>query len=734
MHEVEKHRAYEFENFRLDADHMLLFCSGERVNLTPKVVETLLALVEANGEVVSKDELMQSLWPDTSVEESNLSQNLYLLRKALGSRADGKPFIETLRRRGYRFQGDISYPQPRSKRSERRRPLNVERTENIYSVADWRRDELPKSQPPFTSRRPFWLISIVSVLIAAVLAAFGFGLYRISIAAGETGIERVGVPFEGKSVERLTTSGRTTRAAISPDARYIAHVSTDADGSSLWVRQVSASSDIRIAGPSPSEFAWVTVAGDSNSVFLLTLDRDKGDTELFRVPLLGGPAIKVANDTGPVGFSADGSSMAFIRNYNEETRLIVAGADGSNEKVLASLTQPEYFSITWNAPAWSPDGKTLACPARLSDDGGHFETIIGVDVGGGNVRRLTESRWQLVGQPQWTKDGLLTAAKDRSTGPQQLWHIDSGSGRAKRITHDLNDYYDVSVSADGSIMTAVQDHVVSSFFVSDDKTFREAREISSEIGVLDDFAWAADDRIVFKSNAGNNSEIWTMNKDGSGARQITAGSQAGPGISVSPDSSRIVFSSERSGRSNLWVVNSDGSDLRQLTNGSEEVNPQFTPDGKWIIYQQGENNPGLWKIPASGGEPIHMTTSRALSPVVSPDGKLIAYRYLDSSFERSRWSIGVTSIDGGPQIKRFDFPATVAERFIRFSPDSQSIAFINNLKGTSEIWLQPLNGSAAKPLSFFGSQNITAFDWSRDGNSVATIRSAQTRDVIMLKR
>jgi adenylate cyclase len=98
---------YEFEDFRLDAAHLLLCQNGQEIPLAPKVVETLLALVERHGEILSKDELMRIVWADSVVEEGNLSQNLYHLRKILKETATGKPLIETLRRRGYRFNGEI---------------------------------------------------------------------------------------------------------------------------------------------------------------------------------------------------------------------------------------------------------------------------------------------------------------------------------------------------------------------------------------------------------------------------------------------------------------------------------------------------------------------------------------------------------------------------------------------------------------------------------------------------
>lgn len=98
---------YEFEDFRLDGEHLMLSRKSEELSLTPKQVETLLALVEKKGEIVSKDALMARLWADSAVEESNLNQNIYILRKTLGKSLNGKPIIETFRRRGYRFNCDL---------------------------------------------------------------------------------------------------------------------------------------------------------------------------------------------------------------------------------------------------------------------------------------------------------------------------------------------------------------------------------------------------------------------------------------------------------------------------------------------------------------------------------------------------------------------------------------------------------------------------------------------------
>lgn len=100
--------SYEFGRFRVNVAERVLLRDGEIVPLTPKVFDILLTLVENSGQVVSKEELMKRVWPDTYVEEGNLTQNISLLRKALGESPGGVQFIETVPRRGYRFVAAIS--------------------------------------------------------------------------------------------------------------------------------------------------------------------------------------------------------------------------------------------------------------------------------------------------------------------------------------------------------------------------------------------------------------------------------------------------------------------------------------------------------------------------------------------------------------------------------------------------------------------------------------------------
>jgi DNA-binding winged helix-turn-helix (wHTH) protein/TolB-like protein/Tfp pilus assembly protein PilF len=180
-------RLYEFGPFRLDPEERLLTRDGEAVPLTPKVFETLLLLVERAGHVVRKDELISHLWPDTFVEESSLTQNVSLLRKALGEGAAGQQFVETVPKLGYRFVAEVSTAEP-----------NVGGEDAARDVAQG--DGPPvaaPARPPATRARPY----LVAACVLLVCLSLGVYLWRRGGGAGgEVGTVAV-LPFKTLGAE-----------------------------------------------------------------------------------------------------------------------------------------------------------------------------------------------------------------------------------------------------------------------------------------------------------------------------------------------------------------------------------------------------------------------------------------------------------------------------------------------------------------------------------------------------
>ena len=161
---------YEFGPFRMDPDKQVLLRDGELITVTPKAFETLLVLVRRGREVVSKEELLKEIWPDSFVEEANLSQHIFKLRKALGDTLEGERYIVTLPGRGYRFAvpvrtitegGDVLIAQMRS-----RAQILIE--DQVPEPGP----TLPALSPPSHSR-PKWLLRSA---VAAAITITGFGL------------------------------------------------------------------------------------------------------------------------------------------------------------------------------------------------------------------------------------------------------------------------------------------------------------------------------------------------------------------------------------------------------------------------------------------------------------------------------------------------------------------------------------------------------------------------------
>ncbi len=98
---------YEFGQFRVDARERRLLRDGEVVPLTPKVFDILLVLVQNKGHILSKDEVIRLVWPDTAVEEGNIARNISTLRNALGERPRDSKYIQTVPWRGYRFVANV---------------------------------------------------------------------------------------------------------------------------------------------------------------------------------------------------------------------------------------------------------------------------------------------------------------------------------------------------------------------------------------------------------------------------------------------------------------------------------------------------------------------------------------------------------------------------------------------------------------------------------------------------
>ena len=208
MEQRENH-TYEFGRFQLISADRVLLREGEPVALTPKVFDILLALVENGGRVVEKDDLMKRVWPNTFVEEGNLTQNISLLRKALGETPNGVQFIETVPRRGYRFSGAVS-----TQSSDQRIEAAVPHGELV--VEDFTRPQTGELNRPVTTaeaappsffrrRMPGFIALATLVVVATLGVVYLTGIGKAGHASADS-IQSIAVlPFVSEVSDSDTT-------------------------------------------------------------------------------------------------------------------------------------------------------------------------------------------------------------------------------------------------------------------------------------------------------------------------------------------------------------------------------------------------------------------------------------------------------------------------------------------------------------------------------------------------
>ena len=196
-------RFYEFGPYRLDAADRVLFKDGKLVSLPPKIFDILLALVESNGRVLEKDELMQEVWPDTFVEEGNLARNVSTLRKLLGEGEGGQQYVETIPRRGYRFAANVKEADEGTVIVRERSRVTIEQEEVI---ADGEAEKLAttgeKFLPPAPSRSRVPARTISLILLIVALGGIFYWLWNRSQQAARPLVGSMAVlPFKPLSAE-----------------------------------------------------------------------------------------------------------------------------------------------------------------------------------------------------------------------------------------------------------------------------------------------------------------------------------------------------------------------------------------------------------------------------------------------------------------------------------------------------------------------------------------------------
>jgi eukaryotic-like serine/threonine-protein kinase len=551
--------------------------------------------------------------------------------------------------------------------------------------------------------------------------------------------KRWSAPAPEMRIIRLTNSGNASNAAVSPDAKFVAYVVTEAGMQSVRLCLVDNPMSSTVLVPPTKKIGQgitgLTFSQDGKSLYYNAPSYESSfsfDTAygIYQVPILGGTTKKLADKLPATSLlSPDGQRVAFARRTSRTTtELCISDVGGANERVLATRTLPQFLVPA----AWSADGQMLALISTVGDGNttGHIVVLTLAD--GLEKPLITSGNWFFRRNMKWLPDGsgLIFNARQRQSGLDQLWHVSFPGGELRQIRNDLTSYLGVSLSANADAMITTQlDEPLNIWLLPEGDSSR-AKPITSGKHFIGSLSWTTDNRIVYMSGEVVAMDISMLAADGTGQKILAAGSESANyvGASVSPDGRSITFIS----RGRVGIMDLDGGNHRFVTTPPPLAQgPQMTPDSQWVIYSSNEaRDSRLYKVSINGGEPVQILDKPIWRALVSPDGNLIACLYRETGDEP--YKIAILPFAGGPPLKIFDITSG-PQRLLRWANDGRGLYYTDERDGVTNIWRQPVDAAGPpNQVTNFTEGVIRSFAWSREGKWLAVSRGVPTSDVVLI--
>ncbi|HEY8133080.1 MAG TPA: protein kinase [Thermoanaerobaculia bacterium] len=555
-----------------------------------------------------------------------------------------------------------------------------------------------------------------ALLIAAVALAL-VGLIAAVVLTRKPVLESVSRP--ALQVAKITTSGNVDEAVISPDGKYVAYIRREGLRRSVRLRHLTTKSDVEIVAPRENGgyFQKLSFARDGDYIYFTV---PRGNLSyLQRVAVLGGVPTEVLADVDtPVAFSPDGRRMAFVRGSDRESFLMMANSDGTSPEVFLTIKRPRWISQI--QPAWSPDQRLLAFVLTTPDE------LIIVDLQAKTTHFAPHT--MSFGGIAWLPEqrGLLAVGVHDGEQTSQLWRIDAMTLTPRQITTGTDHYRGVSVSADGTKIAACLSNMSGNLWLSSFDAQAPDRVIAS--GTVSKgtggVAYLSDGRIAYTSSEERLGDVWVANVDGSGGKPLFIGKYLTYYAWPSAAGDLVAAHRWTSSQPRIRVANLRTFSERSIPGIGEEPAswPQLSRDAKWLFYIRDKEGPGLWKIPVEGGRPTRVINEECFNASLSPNGKLVA------CFHGRK--LTVFDLTSDAIVRAFETPSLKIP--IRWTPDSKAVLDSEMRDGVVNVWRHPVDGSSAKQITHFSSENIWSFDISPDGRNIISSRGNILSDAVLV--
>ena len=570
---------------------------GRTVTLEPKIMQVLLRLAAAPLEVVTKEELLASVWNGTYVTEDVLTRAIGELRKLFGDDAAQPRVIETIRKRGYRLLVPPAEPA------------------GAPAASPAAGQEAPAGRParPRTATAAAILAAVAALLAAALL------LRRAPKPPGPVRI----IPI-------TTLPGNEVGPAVSPDGTRVAFTwERTGDKPSIWLKLVDSETLLRLTNAAGADRypAW---SPDGREIAFARIA--DGRCTLSAVAAIGGP-VRTLGDCGKgdgvrVSWAPDGRSIATTARLAEgRSRIELLDLAAGVRKPLTA--PPPDVDGDWN-PAFSPDGKTVAFVRTVTDG---VDDLWVVPARGGEARRLTFENRALTGA-DWTPDSRSLVFSSSRAGLFSLWRLPLSGGEPQLVGGGGSKMKHPSAARTRNAVAFENwNYEVNlwSLPLSGGKPSRVT--FAADEWEFDPEFSPDGSRIAYVSTRTGAPEIFTAPALGGDPIQVTK--LGGPQVSAprwSPDGKTIVFSARPEGQADLYAVASGGGTPRRLTSEpGDELAASVSRDGRFVYYASRRSGAWqIWKIPAGGGPAAMVTRGGGSTAFESADGAALYFTRPDS--------------------------------------------------------------------------------------------------------
>jgi Tol biopolymer transport system component/DNA-binding winged helix-turn-helix (wHTH) protein len=604
--------------------------NGASQHLEPKVMQVLVLLASHPGEVVTKERLLQSVWPGVFVGEDVLTRSISEIRRVMADDARSPKVIQTIPKAGYRLIAPVSFA------SEPAGLEIITAAEASSEPAASAVDLLPpepasaahlKLAPGVTGsrkKRPLALIA-TAALVGCLLIAGGVFWFAKSRTANPNAFYRT-IPF-------TSYPGSEGEAAFSPDGNQIAFVwnGTNEDNKDIYVKILGTTTPLRLTTDPADD---LSPAWSPDGRFIAFIRQGQDQNSIYIVPAIGGGEQKVYSlsspfvwDYGGLAWSSDGRKLFFPDRSSPQGPSALFSIVLGSRNVERLTIPPDSWDGDWT-PTVSPDGSKIAFVRADSSS----QDVYVMPSSGGTPVRLTNDNRLIVGLT-WTTDSRNVVFASNRDGSFSIWKVAASGDSLERVAAGGQNSYSPAISHRGNLLaysygSGRWDIERIDLKAAAAKKAQAERVLSSDEQDASPQFSPDGMHIAFQSWRSGAQEIWVCKADGSGLTQLTSFNGALAGSpSWSPDGRQIAFDARPSGRAHIYVISPDGGTPKPLTAGDDnDIVPSWSKDGKKLYF--GRNRGGswqIWEMELPDGTPKQLTTHGGMAAHISPDGAWIYY-------------------------------------------------------------------------------------------------------------